>query len=161
MLSHRWSPSYIACLLLACLVFATGLFAQNTPAPSTPPPAVQAAPAAPVQAPGAPYGEITGTVKSGTTPLPGVTITAANSLTGKKFVTSSDADGSFKLTITSKGRYIVRAEFSAFAPVTQELVLNDQNRNGKADLSMILLSRAEKEAQQEQQKLAQQGANGG
>lgn len=114
-----------------------------------------------MQAPGAPYGEITGTVKSGTTPLPGVTITAANSLTGKKFVTSSDVDGSFKLTVTGRGRYVVRAEFSAFAPVTQELVINDENRKGKADLTMILLSRAEKEAQQEQQKLAQQGAGNG
>jgi trimeric autotransporter adhesin len=163
MLSHRRSPIYVARLLLACLVLASGLAAQNPPAtPGTPPVAPQAAPP-PVQTPGAPYGEITGTVKSGTTPLPGVTITAANSLTGKKYVTSSDVDGSFKLTVTGKGRYVVRAEFSAFAPITQELVINDENRKGKADLSMILISRAEKEAQQEQQKLAQQGgaANGG
>src|ERR1700674_4062840 len=113
MLSHRWSPSYVACLLLTILVLATGLVAQNAPSgtPSAPPVAAQAAPA--VQSPGAPYGEITGRVKSGATPLAGVSVTAANSLTGKKFVTSSDVDGSFKLTITGKGRYVVRAEFSA------------------------------------------------
>src|SRR5258708_31945038 len=76
MLSHRWSLSFVACLLLACLVFATGLFAQNTPAPSTSAPGPQSAPSVPVQTPGAPYGEIPETVTSRTPPPPVVTITA-------------------------------------------------------------------------------------
>jgi outer membrane receptor protein involved in Fe transport len=101
-------------------------------------------------------------VKSGNVPLPGVTITAANTLTGKKYWTSSDVDGSFKLAVASKGRYVVRAEFSAFAPITQEVLINDQNRSGRADLAMVLLSRAQKEQQQEQrQQIAQQLANAG
>jgi hypothetical protein len=59
--------------------------------------------------------------------------------------------------VTGKGRYVVRAEFSAFAPVTQEVLINDQNRDGKAAMAMVLLSRAQKEAQQEQrQQVAQQ-----
>jgi trimeric autotransporter adhesin len=108
-------------------------------------------------APAAPFGEIAGTVKSGNVPLPGVTITAANTLTGKKYSTSSDVDGAFKLAVTGKGRYVVKAEFSAFAPVTQEVLINEQNRSGKAELAMVLLSRAQKEAQQEQrQQMAQQ-----
>src|SRR5579859_23180 len=105
----------------------------------------------------APYGEIIGVVRSGNVPLPGVTIAAANTLTGKKYSTSTEVDGSFKLTVASKGRYVVRAEFSAFAPVTQEILLNDQNRSGKADIAMVLLSRAQKNAEQEQrQQIAQQ-----
>ena len=108
------------------------------------------------------YGEITGVVKSGNTPLPGVTVTAANTLTGKKYSTSTDVDGSFRLAVSGKGRYVVKADFPAFAPVTQEVLINDQNRNGKADLAMVLLSRAQKEAQQEQrQQMAQQIANAG
>src|SRR5579871_3016633 len=47
----------------------------------------------------APFGEITGIVKSGSMPLPGVTITAANTLTGKKYVTSTDVDGSYKIEV--------------------------------------------------------------
>jgi trimeric autotransporter adhesin len=106
------------------------------------------------------YGEISGVVKSGNTPLPGVTVSAANTLTGKKFITSTEIDGSFKIAVGGKGRYVVRAEFSAFAPVTQELVLSDQVRSARAELSMILLSRAEKAAQQEQrQQTAQQMAS--
>src|SRR5512140_2900448 len=88
-----------------------------------------------------PYGEISGLVKSGNTPLPGVVVSAANTLTGKKYSTSTDLDGSFKISVSGKGRYVVRAEFSAFAPVTQEVLINDQNRSGKADLAMVLLSR--------------------
>src|SRR6185437_1389393 len=102
------------------------------------------------------YGEITGMVKSSNIPLPGVTVSAANSLTGKKYVTSTDVDGSYKIVVTGKGRYVVRAELTAFAPVTQEIVINDQNRTGKVEISMELLSRAQKEAQQQQgQQMAQ------
>jgi len=109
----------------------------------------------------APYGEISGVVKSGNVPLPGVAVSAANTLTGKKYFTSTDVDGTFKISVTGKGRYVVKAEFSAFAPLTQEIVINDENRNGKAEMAMILLSRAQKEeqkeAQQEQrQQMAQQ-----
>jgi hypothetical protein len=108
-----------------------------------------------------PFGEISGVVKSGNLPLPGVTVSAAHTLSGKKFITSTETDGSFKIEVSNKGRYVVRAEFSAFAPMTQEVVLNDQVRNAKADLSMVLLSRAEKATQQEQRKqIAQQMASG-
>jgi hypothetical protein len=121
-----------------------------SPAPSAP------AQAAATQA-SAPYGEISGVVKSGNVPLPGVAVSAANTLTGKKYSTSTDVDGKFKLSVSGKGRYVVRAEFSAFAPMTQEVLINEQSRNGNADLVMVLLSRAQKDAQQEQrQQIAQQ-----
>jgi hypothetical protein len=128
---------------------------QETPAVQPSQPAAQATtvPAA------AAFGEITGTVKSGNIALPGVSVTASNTLTGKKYITSTDLDGSFKIEVTGKGRYVVRAEFSAFAPLTQEIVINEQNRIGKADLAMILLSRAQQEAQQEQRQ--QMGAGMG
>ena len=119
-------------------------------------------PAAPFVGTVAPFGEIAGTVKSGNVLLPGVTVTAANTLTGKKYITSSDVDGSFKISVTGKGRYVVKADFSAFAPVTQEVLINEQNRAGKAEIAMVLLSRAQKEAQQEQrQQMAQQLAGAG
>ena len=105
------------------------------------------APASPASATSASYGEISGVAKSGTTPLPGVSISAANTLTGKKYVTSTDVDGSFKIEVTGKGRYVVKAEFSAFAPVTQEVVINDENRHGKADLTLVLLSRVQPDQQ--------------
>src|SRR5258708_3319168 len=146
--------SHSSFILAVCLSLV-GAFGQNaTPAPqSAPTKFTQAAATA------MPFGEIKGMVKSGAIALPGVTITAANTLTGKKYITSSDVDGSFKINVTGKGRYVVRAEFAAFAPVTQEVLINEQNRNGSADLSMILLSRAQEKAQQEQ-KLAQQAAGG-
>ena len=44
-------------------------------------------------------GTIHGVVKSGSQPLPGVTVTAANTLTGQKVSTSSDLDGSYTLQV--------------------------------------------------------------
>src|SRR6266704_701694 len=171
---HNFPRLGIIFLGLSALNFAACLHAQE-PAPQPPTPSAtpsqQAAPAVdapqtavPATQPAtgssaattSPFGEITGSIKSGAVPLPGVTVTAANTLTGKKYVTSTDLDGSFKLTVTGKGRYVVKAEFSAFSPITQEIVINEQNRTGKADLTIVLLSRAQKEAQKEQHHQRQQ-----
>ena len=67
-----------------------------------------------------------GTIKSGATPLPGVTITATNTLTGKRFTTATDVNGNYSLAIAGRGRYVVRADFAAFAAVTKEVVISSQ-----------------------------------
>jgi hypothetical protein len=90
---------------------------------------------------------IHGTVKSGNTPLPGVTVTAANSLTGKKALTSTEIDGSYSLELSGRGRYVVRAEMTAFAPATQEVLLNAGSPEQQANFSLVLLSRAPKPEQ--------------
>src|SRR5438477_10298587 len=163
-------------LLLAGLLFPAGLPAQATlPASENPPSAasqnsvpapqvaapINAQPSSTSAAPVTPFGQITGMVKSGTNPLPGVTVTAANTLTGKKYITSTDVDGSFKIDVGAKGRYVVRAEFSAFAPATQEILINTENRAGKADLSMVLLSRVQQQEQRQQQQGQQLAGAGG
>ncbi|HLH05940.1 MAG TPA: TonB-dependent receptor [Terriglobales bacterium] len=101
------------------------------------------------QAPPQVLREIHGTVKSGSTRLPGVTISAANTLTGKKVLSSTDAQGTYLLIVPSNGRYVVRAEFAAFAPITKEVLINAANPVGQADLEMILLSRVPKEQNQQ------------
>jgi trimeric autotransporter adhesin len=89
-------------------------------------------------------GSIHGVVKSGNMPLPGATVTAANTLTGQKVTTSSDVDGSFSLQVPADGHYVVRAQMAAFAPITQEVRINAINRNAEANLELILLSRVPK-----------------
>jgi hypothetical protein len=85
--------------------------------------------------------QITGSVHSGKTPLPGVTLTASNTLTGKKYTAATISDGTFALLGLLRGRYVLRAEFMGFAALTQEVVLNPENPNGKADLELVLASR--------------------
>src|SRR4051812_8155881 len=97
------------------LMLASALAAQQPPAPPAPATAPAPAPSA-----------IVGTVKSGTTPLPGVAITAANTLTGKKLSTTTRPDGSFRLTIPGRGRWVVRAELAAFALETKEIVFTPE-----------------------------------
>jgi len=85
--------------------------------------------------------EITGVVKAGKTPLPGVTVTASNSLTGKKFSVATAANGAYTFTGLPRGRYVVRIEFMGFAAQTQEIVLKPETPAGKFDAEMVLASR--------------------
>jgi len=112
--------------------------AQAVPEP------VQAVAAA--QSPAAQGGTISGSVKSGAVPLPGVAVTATNTLTGKKYATTTDINGAFSMAIPKNGRYVVKAELAAFAPVTQEVLLNAAGLNGGkpaqvADFGLQLASR--------------------
>ncbi|MGB2589762.1 MAG: carboxypeptidase-like regulatory domain-containing protein, partial [Candidatus Acidiferrum sp.] len=61
---------------------------------------------------------ITGTVHSGKTPLPGVTVSAANTLTGKKYTAATASDGAFAFADLPRGRYVVKTDFMGFAEQT-------------------------------------------
>src|ERR1700737_88725 len=88
---------------------------------------------------------IKGTVRSGKTPLPGVTVTAANTLTGKKFFVATAANGTYTFTGLPRGRYVVRVEFMGFAAQTQEVVLKAETPSGKFDAELILASRQQEQ----------------
>src|SRR5437868_12597566 len=99
---------------------------------------------------------VRGTIKSGVAPLPGVTVTASNTLTGKKVSTASTTDGSFQLTLPARGRYVIKAEQSAFASVTKEVVITPEAPQATVDAELMLASRAQILAAQQQQGAAQQ-----
>jgi hypothetical protein len=111
--------------MVAMLCGVVGM--AQTPAAA---PAAQGTAAVPVVAAAAQGGTIEGRVvagvvgKGGGVPLPGVAITAMNSLTGKKFATTTDIDGKYAMAIPRNGRYVVRAELAGFAEATAEVVLN-------------------------------------
>jgi len=132
----------LAPALLFLFVFASaGLLHAQDPSP---PPQDNSTPAesvAPTPTPVATSFQITGIVKAGKTPLPGVTVTATNSLTGKKFTVATSANGTYTLTGLPRGRYVVRVEFMSFAAQTQEIVLKPETPAGKFDAEMILASR--------------------
>ena len=87
-------------------------------------------------------GTLHGVVKSGNIPLPGVSVTAENTLTGKRYATTSDITGAWSMTIPQNGRYVVRTQFAAFAPGSQEAVLNATGHDRTVNFSLILASRA-------------------
>jgi trimeric autotransporter adhesin len=127
---------------------------SSAPAPSSQSAPVESLPSAQVAA----GGTIKGTVKAGTVPLPGVSVTATNTLTGKKFTTTSDVTGAYEMTIPQNGRYVIRAELAAFALSTKEALLNATSHDQQADFTMVLASRA---AAQEQTATRQYGAASG
>jgi hypothetical protein len=101
-------------------------------------------------------GKLHGTVKSGNIPLPGVTVTAQNTLTGKRYSTTSDITGAWSLTIPQNGRYVVRTQFAAFAVGSQEALLNATSHDQAVSFNLLLASRA---AEQQQQEARQSGAD--
>ena len=122
---------------------------SSTPS-ATPPQTTNPSPAATTSqtegsAPKSVVYQISGSVRSAKTPLPGVTVTASNTLTGKKFSSVTGNDGAFVLAGIPRGRYVVRVEFMGFAPATQEVVLNPENTAGKVDVEMLLASRQQQQ----------------
>jgi hypothetical protein len=124
---------------LTFIAFVSSLCAQET-VPTAPAPQTTLAPVA------AAVFEITGSAHSGKTPLPGVTVTAANTLTGKKYAAATNAEGKFSFSGVARGRYVVRIEFMGFANFTQEVVLNPENPSGKVDAELILASRQQEQS---------------
>ena len=133
--------------------FAGWLLAVSLSTSMTPTTAAQASSAAPApqsapatnplpSAPVATGGTIKGSVKAGAVPLPGVSVTATNTLTGKKFTTTTDVTGAYEMTIPQNGRYVIRAELAAFALSTKEALLNATSHEQQADFAMVLASRA-------------------
>jgi hypothetical protein len=89
---------------------------------------------------------ISGTAKASGVPLPGVTVTATNTATAKKYATTTDVDGQFEMAVPVNGHYVVESELAGFATVTQELVVDASSQNGglpaqTAEFKMDLASR--------------------
>jgi hypothetical protein len=103
-------------------------------------------------------GKLHGQVKSGNIPLPGVTVTAQNTLTGKRYATTTDITGAWSMTIPQNGRYVIRTQFAAFAQGSQEALLNATGHDRAVNFDLMLASRA---AEQAQQQARQQGDAGG
>ena len=134
-----------ALLLLAVSLYFAHAAAQQPVSPAQP---AAAAPSTPsVSQTG---GVIHGSIKSGTIPLPGVSITATNTLTGRKYTTATDAHGNYSMTIPMNGRYVLRTELAAFAPTTQEALLNATSHDQKVDFTLTLASRAAEQENQQQ-----------
>src|SRR5690242_13273246 len=140
----------LSIFVVALFMLPFGVRAQEAP----PPPPVSTTPATPAQqteqapppATAPATFEIAGSAKSGKTLLPGVTVTAANTLTGKKYVAATNSEGKFTLAGMPRGRYVVRIEFMGFATFTQEVVLNPENPSAKVDAELLLASRQQEQS---------------
>lgn len=131
-----WTLAGVAILLLAPLSQAQ----ETTP----PPPSVDSGIPAAQSTPDPSY-EITGSVRSGKTPLPGATVTAANTLTGKKYAAVTNLEGKFSFSGIARGRYVVRIEFMGFSLFTQEVVLRPENPSVKVEAELVLASRQQQQ----------------
>ncbi len=132
------------------LVVVTAAVAQVTPQPQTAPPETSSLPGSTVGG-----GKLHGVVKSGNIPLPGVAVTAQNTLTGKRFTTTTDVTGSWSMVIPQNGRYVIHTAFAAFAPGSQEALLNASNHDQTVNFDLLLASRVAQQEQQQEGQTAQ------
>src|SRR5687768_5620197 len=68
-------------------------------------------------------------------PVPGATIVAIQR--DKKIVAASDADGRYRLSGLADGPYTIRVEMLGFAPLTRDLVANDEATQPALELALL------------------------
>jgi hypothetical protein len=68
-------------------------------------------------------------------PVPGATIIATQS--DKQIIASSDADGRYRISGLGDGPYSIRVEMLGFAPLTRELVANDEATQTPLELALL------------------------
>ncbi len=120
---------------------ATATQGAQSPAAVQTFPAIPGAPASASSDPVA-GGRLHGVVKSGNVPLPGVTVTAQNTLTGKRYSTTTDITGAWSMSIPQNGRYVIRTQFAAFAQGSLEALLNQTGHDRVLNFDLMLASRA-------------------
>lgn len=147
----------ICCGVLICAAAAVCAFGQQLGA------AAQTTPSAPPTSAAATSGQVVaggvlhGSIKSGNIPLPGVAVTATNTLTGKRFATTTDVTGAWSMAIPQNGRYVIRTEFAAFAASTHEALLNASSHDQTVNFDLSLASRvAQQDVRDQQQGQSQQ-----
>lgn len=151
---RRQQQCFVLFAVLSCIP-SLGLMAEVQSAPAGPPvPSQNSGASAAANAPSG--GTLQGHVKSGSIPMPGVSVTATNTLTGKKYTTTTDITGAFTMTIPQNGRYVLKTDLAAFAPVTKEAVLNAMSHEQTIDFEILLASRAQQQAAQEEARSARQ-----
>jgi trimeric autotransporter adhesin len=85
--------------------------------------------------------QISGLVGSGGMALPGATIVAVNA-NGAEDTTTTDVGGAYTLHLPAPGRYTIKVQMTAFAPVTREVTVTATAQPARADFQLVLLSRA-------------------
>jgi hypothetical protein len=85
---------------------------------------------------------IAGTISAGTTPLPGVEISAKSPDGRDAGTTASDVTGTYQLRVSGAGTYTIETELAAFARVTREATLTAESCSARVDFAMTLASRA-------------------
>ena len=84
---------------------------------------------------------VAGLITSNRIPLPGVVVSLVSD-GGIVDVSSSGTDGAYVLRVPMTGSFALKAELTAFAPVTRDITVDPNSCAQRVDVSMMLASRA-------------------
>jgi len=90
-------------------------------------------------------GLIRGTVKSGTMPIPGASVSISAAGSEEKITVWTDLNGSYSAAVPSQGPYTVRVQMTAFASTTHEVVIDSAHQNVVVDFNLVLQSRVKEQ----------------
>jgi trimeric autotransporter adhesin len=84
---------------------------------------------------------VSGTVVSGTSPLPGVAITATSADSRKVAATATESNGAYELRLPGEGVYTLSVELAAFASASRQITLTGESCSTRLDWTLQLASR--------------------
>ena len=85
---------------------------------------------------------IHGIVRSGNMPIPGAAVTIQGGPNDQRIVSWTDVDGSYSSEVPSDGSYTISVQMTAFASQSQQIELDEANRNITATFELVLFSRS-------------------
>ena len=121
--AHRLAPAVAVAALLA-LPLSAGMLADAARQGQTPPCVIR------------------GSATTGQARLPGVGLTLTPIAGGAAISTSTGQDGSYSVVIPGPGTYTIATDFTGFAPVTLDVVVEPSCR-AQQDIALTLASRVE------------------
>jgi hypothetical protein len=122
-IAHRLAPAVTVAALLA-LPLSAGMLADAARQGQTPPCVIR------------------GSATTGQARLPGVGLTLTPIAGGAAISTSTGQDGSYSVVIPGPGTYTIATDFTGFAPVTLDVVVEPACR-AQQDITLTLASRVE------------------
>jgi hypothetical protein len=144
---NPWRLRAVVAFSTSSLLTASQLTVGAAGQQQTPPPLAAPAPQAPA-APAVPRCRVTGTVTSGTQPLPGVAIIIK---TGTRLVdTSTDLEGKFVVLFDPNSTYHLSAQLTAFATAEQDVATTAAPCDSAIKFDLTLKPRTEPIAESEQ-----------
>ena len=75
-------------------------------------------------------------------PIPGAAVTIQGGPNDQRIVSWTDVDGSYSSEVPSDGSYTISVQMTAFASQSQQIELDEANRNITATFELVLFSRS-------------------
>ncbi|MEI9979664.1 MAG: carboxypeptidase-like regulatory domain-containing protein [Edaphobacter sp.] len=143
---HHLSSIVVLLTVVVTLVSSGKTVSGAQMAPTGEPTSAQSLPSVPSSVHS---GVIHGFIRTGTTPLSGVSVTVTDTSTGERNTVVTDVTGAFSVILPWNKSYVIRAELAAYITAMKEVLLSDSCCDQRIDFSLVLGSDVARQRQPE------------